>query len=149
MTDAKTIIEQLLRRRTPATFRAGGPSMNPTIRDGESVRIRPLRAGDPRPGAVALYRRHDRLVLHRLLRRDPATGAFLAAADAAAAGGEWIAEADLLGIAEWVRRAGRVRRLDSPLARRTGLLRHALRPLRRALLHFRAANHAHASAPRP
>ena len=43
MTDAKTIIEQLLERRTPATFRAGGPSMNPTIRDGESVRIRPLR----------------------------------------------------------------------------------------------------------
>ena len=69
MTDAKTIIEQLLERRTPATFRAGGPSMNPTIRDGESVRIRPLRAGDPLPGAVALYRKHDRLILHRLLRR--------------------------------------------------------------------------------
>ena len=146
MTDAKTIIEQLLRRRTPATFRAGGPSMNPTIRDGESVRIRPLQAGDPPPGAVALYRKHDRLILHRLLCRDPETGAFLAAADAAAAGGEWIAEADLLGIAEWVRRAGRARRLDSPLARRTGLLRHALR---RALLRFRAADHAHASAPRP
>ena len=142
MTDAKTIIEELLQRRTPATFRAGGPSMNPTIRDGESVRIRPLRAGDPPPGAVALYRRHNRLVLHRLLRRDPETGAFRAEADAAAAGGEWIAEADLLGIAEWVRRAGRVRRLDGPIARRAGLLRHALRPLRRALWNFRQTHHA-------
>ena len=149
MTDAKTIIAELLNRRMSATFRAGGPSMNPTIRAGESVRIRPVRAGDLRPGAVLLYRKNDRLVLHRRIRRAPATGAFYAAADAATAGGEWVAEEDVLGAAEWVRRGDRIRRLDGRSARMAGLLRYALRPLRRALSHFRPPLHAHAPAERP
>jgi signal peptidase I len=64
-------IVSLLEQDTPATFRASGPSMNPTIRDGEPVRVRPFQAGDLRPGALLLYRKNRRLVLHRLIRFFP------------------------------------------------------------------------------
>jgi hypothetical protein len=142
MTDAKKIVEELMRQRTPVVFRAGGPSMNPTIRDGESVRIRPLLAGDLRPGVVLLYRKNDRLVLHRMIRRKPNAGDMYVVADAALAGGDWVAAADILGMAEWVQRGERIRRLDSAAGRIAGWIRHALRPLRRALHRFRLTHHA-------
>lgn len=148
MTDAQEIIAGLLSRRTPVSFRAGGPSMNPAIRDGETVHVRPLQAGDPRPGAVVLHRKTARLVLHRLVRRDPRTGACFIAADAALAGGDQVPAADILGVAEWVRRGERIRRLDGPASRMAGRIRHALRPLRRALMLFRPPGHAHAPANR-
>lgn len=149
MTDAKETIEGLLSQRTPVAFRAGGPSMNPTIHDGESVRIRPLQAGDLRPGAVVLFRKNNRMVLHRMIRQQPAGGDVYIVADAAIEGGEWVAATDILGVAEWVRRGERIRRLDGASSRMVGRLRHALRPLRRALSHVRPANHAQAPADRP
>jgi hypothetical protein len=149
MPDAQTIIEELLNQHTPVAFRAGGPSMNPTIRDGEPVRIRPLQAGDLRPGAIVLYRKNARLVLHRLIRRDPKTESFYIVADAATNGGEWVAQADILGVAEWVQRGERIRRLDGTSRRMAGLAHHVLRPLRRALSYFRPANHAQTPVDRP
>ena len=143
MPEAKEIIEKLLGQCTPVVFQAGGPSMNPTIRDGESVSIRPIQAGDLRPGTVLLYRKHNRLVLHRLIRRNSNTGSLYLVADAATNGGEWISPADILGVAEWSRRGARIRRLDGTPSRMAGLVRHFARPLRRALSHFRAADHAH------
>lgn len=143
MPEDQEIIEELLSQRTPVVFRAGGPSMNPPIRDGESVRIRPLQAGDPRSGAILLFRKNDRLVLHRMVRRDAKAHSFYAVADAALEGGEWVAAADIRGVAEWVKRGERIRRLDGALSRMTGLARHFARPLRRALAHFRSADHAH------
>jgi hypothetical protein len=149
MPDTKEIIVEMLRRGLPAVFSAGGPSMNPTIRDGETVRLRPLQAGDVRPGAIVLYPKSDRWVLHRLIRRNARTRSVQIVADAAVDGGEWVAETDLLGVAEWVRRAGRVRPLDSPTSRLAGLLRFALRPLRRAIFQLRHPDHAHTPARRP
>ena len=148
MSDAKNLIEGLLLQRTPVAFRAGGPSMNPTIRDGDAVRIRPLDAGDPRCGAIVLFRQHGRLVLHRLVRRDRRTGAGYAVADAATEGGEWVAAGDFLGVAEWTQRGDRVHRLDGAASRAKGWLRHALRPVRRALAIGRPAAHAQAPANR-
>ena len=149
MPESKEIIAELLQQRTPVVFRAGGPSMNPTIRDGDSVRIRPLEKGDPRGGAILLFRKYDRLVLHRVVRRQRQTGDVYAVADAATEGGEWVSAGNLLGAAEWMRRGEHVRRLDSLASRTAGLVRHAVRPLRRALSHLRLANHAHTSADRP
>lgn len=148
MAAVKEIVENLLRQRTPVVFQAGGPSMNPTIRDGDSVRIRPLEPGDPRGGAILLFRKNDRLVLHRAVRRDRRTGHVYAVADAATEGGEWVAPVDLLGAAEWRRRGERLRRLDGATSRMAGWLRHALRPLRRAFAHLRPATHAQAPADR-
>lgn len=142
MTDAKNIISGLLDQGTPVAFRAGGPSMNPTIRDGESVRIRPLRSGDLRPGVILLFRKNDRLVLHRMVGRKPAEGDMYVVADAALAGGEWVALADILGMAEWVQRGERIHRLDGAPSRLAGRLRYALRPVQRALHQFRLTHHA-------
>ena len=134
MSDTQKIIEELLSQHTPVVFRAGGPSMNPTIRDGESVRIRPLQAGDLRPGSILLVRKNNRLVLHRMIRRDSKTGSLSIVADAATDGGEGVAPDDILGVAEWMQRGKRMRRLDSATSRMAGLARHALRPLRRVVV---------------
>jgi hypothetical protein len=42
MPDSLQIIETLLRQQTPVAFQAHGPSMNPTIRDGDRIRVLPL-----------------------------------------------------------------------------------------------------------
>ena len=40
MPENPEIIVALLRQRTPVSFRAGGPSMNPAIRDGDVISVR-------------------------------------------------------------------------------------------------------------
>ena len=149
MPDVRNIIADLLEQRTPVAFQAFGPSMHPTIRSGETVRIQPLAESDIRPGALLLHRLHGRLALHRLIRRDRRTGWLLLAADAATDGGDWVDPADLLGTAEWVRRGEQCRRLNGPICRLAGLIRHALRPWRRAFLRVRIHSHAHTPGPRP
>lgn len=133
MSDDPLIIQELLKQRTPVVFRAGGPSMNPTIRDGESVRIRPQTPDDLRRFNILLVRLCGRMVLHRLLfRPNPADRCFIAG-DAATEGGDWISSTDILGVAEWVRRGDHTRRLDSIGSRMAGRIRFMLRPLRRLM----------------
>jgi hypothetical protein len=129
---AETLIG-LLRQNTPVCFRAGGVSMNPVIRDGEPVQVRPVRPQDLRPGAVLLYLKNKRPVLHRLIHRDAGTGTLFFIGDAALSGEERIAEKDLLGTATSLQRAGRTIPLDTPGARLRGMLRYRLRPLRRLI----------------
>ncbi len=57
-------------------------------------------------------------------------------------GGDWISRDDILGVAEGVRRDGRIRRLDGAGSRLAGLLRFVFRPLRRALFRYRQTHHA-------
>jgi hypothetical protein len=116
--------------------------MHPTIRDGEVVLVRPLRKDDLRPGAILLYPETGRLGLHRMIRRSRPAGRVFLAADAAPRGGRWVAEPDLLGVAESVQHGDRVRRLDGPASRLTGLTRYAARPLLRIWLYFRPTDHA-------
>ena len=142
MPENQEIIAALLRQRTPVTFRAGGPSMLPTLRDGESVRILPPPVGTPLRGSVVLYRICGRFAVHRCIFNDKRTNRVFAIGDAAVAGGDWIAAGDVLGVAESVRRNGRIRRLDTRLVRWLGLLRFACRPVRRALWNFRQTHHA-------
>lgn len=146
MPDSQEIIESLLRQHTAVTFQAFGPSMNPTIRNGENVRVRPVGTRRPRPGSVILCRFCGRLVVHRLIRNDEATGRCFLAADAALKGGDWVPAVDILGLAESVRRGARECRLDPLPARLAGLLRYVLRPLRRALWNYRQTHHAHTPA---
>src|SRR5947209_18445630 len=48
-------------------FRPGGHSMNPTIRDGESVVVEPVRALEVLRGDIILYRQPSRVVAHRII----------------------------------------------------------------------------------
>lgn len=136
------IIAALLQARTPVSFKAFGPSMNPTIRDGESVSIQPLAGDAILRGSVVLYDIYGRMTVHRCVINDKRTKRHYAVGDAAVSGGDWIPAAAILGVAESVRGDGRIRRLDTRLARWTGLVRYALRPLRRALWNVRQMHHA-------
>jgi len=131
MPDIPTILTSLLAQQTPVTFQACGPSMNPTIHDGECVRIVPASARVLRAGDLMLYAIHGRMAVHRLIHRHPRSDRWLVAADAALHGGDWVAATDLLGVAESVIRGGHEVRLNTRRARWTGLLRFYLRPLRR------------------
>lgn len=127
----QSIIASLLEQNTPVRFRAGGPSMTPTLRDGDSVRVRPLVSGDPRRGAICLYRKTGRLVLHRLVRKNKT---LFFCGDAALEGLERVESGDLLGVATDVQRTGRTVALDTRRARLLGRLRYGMRPLRRLLI---------------
>lgn len=146
MPENPEIIAALLRQRTAVSFRAGGPSMNPTIRDGELVTIQPRPPGRILQGSVVLYGVCERLALHRIVTGEKRTGRVFAVGDAAVDGGDWIPAADVIGIAASVRRDGRCRRLGTRRARWAGMLRYALRPLRRAFWNFRQTPHAQTPA---
>jgi hypothetical protein len=120
--------------------------MHPTIRDGELAAIRPRPPGAIPCGSVVLYQIHGRLVLHRYTFNEKRTNRLFVVGDAAVDGGDWIPEADVLGVAASVCRNGKNVRLDTAGRRLAGLLRFALRPLRRALWNFRQTHHAQTPA---
>lgn len=129
--DAREIVEALLRQHAPVAFQAFGPSMNPTILDGDVVSIHPLDANAVRRGSVVLFRICGRIAVHRVVSIDKRTQRIFAVGDAAVAGGDWIPADDVLGVAESARRGETVHRMDTRRARWGGLLRFYLRPLRR------------------
>ncbi len=132
----RSIVSALLAQHTAVTFAPRGPSMTPLIRDGDCVEVRPATTDDIRAGQILLYRCHNRLILHRLIRRDRRTGNYLLAADAALSGLDRIDGMDILGVATTVTRAGRTRRLDVTRARLAGLMRYHVRPIRRLAIGF-------------
>jgi hypothetical protein len=131
--DSEKLVFNLLMQNTPVSFTAGGPSMTPTIRDGELVQVRPLRPGDLRPGAIVLGRHKGRPILHRLIRIDSRTKELLLAGDASLRGTDRAAADTVAGIATAVRRNKCLMPLDTRAQRAAGMLRHRLRPLRRLL----------------
>lgn len=143
-TNAEIILD-LLRQHTPVRFQANGPSMTPTIRGGEQVLVRPLESSELRPGAILLYRKNNRLVLHRLIKNDRRTGSLCFTGDAALDGDEAVDFSDVIGIAESVSRDGRDIPLNSACARIKGRIRYALRPMRKLL--FRRHHVRHAGTP--
>ena len=146
MTATREIIATLLRQHTPVSFRAGGASMDPTIRDGESVFIRPVSEGAIPIGSVILYAIYGRITVHRCVFNGKRTNRFFTVGDAAVEGGDWVPVSDILGVAESVCRSGKIRRLDTRRARWAGMVRYALRPLRRALWNYRQTHHAQTPA---
>lgn len=144
MHDSAEMILALLDRGEEVRFRAGGQSMTPTIRDGEIVGVRPLRGNPPLRGAIVLYRAHDRLILHRLIKITGNTAETIA--DAAWSGKETIPLAAIAGTGVRVMRKDRSRRLDRGLDRWLGMARYWLRPVRRLLIKP-LMRHARASSP--
>ena len=128
------ILLALLSQNTPVCFKAGGSSMMPTLRDGETVQVRPLRPGDLRCGAILLYQKTgDTPVLHRLVRTRSKSGSLLFTGDATLQGDDWVNPTNLLGIATGVQRAERTLSLDTRRQRMLGMLRYHVRPLRRLI----------------
>ena len=73
---AEQVAELELRAGRPVCCRAAGSSMKPLIFPGADLEVRPVPAGELRPGDVLLFHDGTRLVAHRLVRRvdDPDRG---------------------------------------------------------------------------
>jgi len=127
------LILSLLTQDTPVYFKAGGPSMTPTIRDGETVQVRPVLPADLSSGSILLFRKHNRLILHRLIRQDIRTGELLLTGDAALRGCDRVNPSDIVGLAASVQRDECPVLLDTPRHRLYGRIRHMMRPLRRLI----------------
>jgi hypothetical protein len=89
-------------------FTARGPSMAPTIRDGEVVTMEPVRPNEVAAGDVVLYAGRRGLTAHRVLEalqgREPA---FRARGDAPGSTEELVHGGRLLGRVREVERRGR------------------------------------------
>lgn len=144
MPEIQTIITALLQQRTPISFEASGPSMNPTICDGDSIFVRPLVDGHILCGNAILYKICGRIIVHRCIINRIRTNRVFTVGDAAVKGGDWIPISDVLGVAERVCRKEKYHRLDTRFARWAGLVRFYMRPLRRILidLHCRFKGHS-------
>lgn len=59
---------ELLRRGYGVRFQASGSSMHPTIKDGETITIAPIRAEEIRRGDIVLYQTERKLIAHRVVK---------------------------------------------------------------------------------
>ncbi len=109
--------------------------MTPIIRDGDSVKVVPLNNRSLKSGAILLCRHYDRLILHRLIRKQPH---LLLCGDAVLSGYEQVPREEILGVAIEVKRGRSCVQLDTFWSRLTGLLWHLLRPARRVYFQLRS-----------
>lgn len=106
---------QLLRQGGHLRIKARGGSMIPFIRDGDLVLVSPAEGSEVRVGDVICYREPPgRLFLHRVIRRE--AGRFVTKGDALVVS-EVISQGQVLGKVVAIERRGRVRRLDTGVAR--------------------------------
>jgi signal peptidase I len=61
------IADELLEAGTSVRIEAGGYSMYPVIKPGNSIVIRPVSASDLKPGMIIAWRRDNDMVVHRLV----------------------------------------------------------------------------------
>ena len=105
----------LLSRGYSVRFRASGGSMQPAICHGDVLTVVPVAPSNITPGSVALYRRFDRLVAHRVVRIDADhSGApvFVLRGDAATGCDAPVAASQMLGeVVKVERRTSAIRRL--------------------------------------
>ena len=129
----RVIVESLLRQDTPVSFVADGPSMHPTLRGGDVVRVTPLSDVRLRRGHIVLFLQSNRVMLHRYIRPMRGGDVCFMAGDATIRGGEQVARAQMVGIARTRERQGRRKRLDGAWSRRWGLFLYYIRPMRHAM----------------
>ena len=119
--------EQLLRAGISVRFRAGGQSMHPTIRDGETITVEPVAPGIIRCGDIVLYRSRNGIIAHRVVRieRRGAALVFTPRGDGMPASDAPIAAAEVLGRVVMVER-------DQRRIHLTGIKARWMRRMRRA-----------------
>ncbi len=120
------LLAELLQRGEAIEFRARGGSMHPLIRDGDRLRIEPIRADQLRRGDVIAYRRGGRLLVHRYLGRWPGSGALRTRGDSHTRVEPPLDPSAVLGRVTALGRHGRKLRMDHAAWRAVGLL---LQPL--------------------
>jgi hypothetical protein len=112
---------ELLRQGHRVRFRAGGPSMEPTIHNGEAILVEPVPASGLRRGDIALYRTARGAIAHRVVGFPAADRESVCMrGDAPGASGEIVARQQILGRVVAVERNRRILTL-----RRMGFYRTA------------------------
>lgn len=106
-TDFDEVCAGLLAAGQSVRFRARGPSMSPSIRDGESLTVAPVTAREIAVGDVILYRSPRGLTAHRVLAALPGDQpAWRVSGDAPGSEEERVPADHVLGRVESVRRDG-------------------------------------------
>lgn len=121
--DASRIAEVLLERGRIA-LRVHGTSMLPWVRPGDIAMIRRAEAGDVRFGDVVLFRHHEHLCVHRIVRKRGAFSGdyFYAKGDAHPTEDGRISGQQLLGRLVRIYRRGTRIDMDAPGSLAMGLL---------------------------
>ena len=94
------ISTDLLSRGYSVRFRASGGSMQPAICHGDVLTVVPVAPSNILPGSVAVYRRFDRLIAHRVVRIDAddfGAAVFVLRGDAATGCDAPVAASQMLG----------------------------------------------------
>ena len=109
------VSSDLLSRGYSVRFRASGGSMQPAICHGDLLTVVPVAPANITLGSVALYRRFDRLVAHRVVRIDAddlGAPVFVLRGDAATGCDAPVAASQMLGeVVKVERRTSAIRRL--------------------------------------
>ena len=109
------VSSDLLSRGYSVRFRASGGSMQPAICHGDVLTVVPVAPSNITLGSVALYRRFDRLVAHRVVRieaDDLGAPVFVLRGDAATGCDAPVAASQMLGeVVKVERRTSAIRRL--------------------------------------
>ena len=109
-------IAAALERRGRVSLRVQGTSMLPWVRPGDIANIRGVSADAIRCGDVVLFRRGNRLFVHRIIEKSGAVGAaqFRAKGDAHPTCDGLVEQQELLGRVVRIFRGGRRIDLDTP-----------------------------------
>jgi signal peptidase I len=109
-------IAAALERRGRVSLRVQGTSMLPWVRPGDIANIRGVSADAIRCGDVVLFRRGNRLFVHRIIEKSGAVGAaqFRAKGDAHPTCDGLVEQQELLGRVVRIYRGGRRIDLDTP-----------------------------------
>ena len=103
---AVEFVPEILEREGEAWARAASSSMAPLIQVGDELRVVPLDPALVRRGTILAYRDKRRLVVHRVLAKDPR---------GVVTKGDALAESD--GLIGWDRIVGRVVAIRTPSGR--------------------------------
>jgi signal peptidase I len=131
------VSSDLLSRGHSVRFRASGTSMGPAICHGDVLTVGPVAPSDITPGTVAVYRRFDRMIAHRVVRieaDDAGAPVFVLRGDAMSGDDAPVAASQMLGEVVKVER------------RTSAIRRHARMCLLRLVQAARAHHHRIASA---
>lgn len=116
---------ELLRKGTSVRFQAGGSSMHPLVRDGDTLLITPCQADRVRLGEIVLCSAEpDRVLVHRVIRRRAgvASALYFIQGDQSPTPDGWIDQERIHGCLEAVEREGRRISMNGAAARVMGLL---------------------------
>jgi signal peptidase I len=103
------LLIQALRSYGHVSLRVTGTSMWPALRPGDKVDIRAAQFDEVKIGALAAFSRHERIFVHRIVRKSTIDGraALITRGDALPAEDPPVLESEFLGMAQMVDRLPR------------------------------------------